>query len=1298
MADAPNKPSQLYDLSKTLESHDAPEPSNQNIPALSTAGEDSNLLRAAIDAIPDAVFVKDLQGRYRMINSAGARFIGKPVQEIIGQDDNALFSPESARDIIRRDREIMRTGQPQTFEEASTANGVTVTYLATKDVYCDSEGKIIGLIGIARDVTERKRDEQARRDAEEKYKDIFNNAVEGIFQSTPDGKFIAANPALAIMLGFDSPEDLIRERGDISSQHYVDPDQREEFKRLLEVRSVVREFEYQAYRKDGSRIWISDNVRVVRDENGSPLYYEGTTQDITERKQAEERLRQSEERYRDLVENSHELICTHDLAGNVLSVNRAAAEVLEFDCNDYAKKLNIRQILAPEVRHQFDEYMAEIRKNGVARGLMLVETASGTRRIWEYCNTIRTEGVATPIVRGMARDITERKRAEQAHREAERKYRGIFENAGEGIFQATSAGQFFAANPAMARMHGFDSPEEFIHGRNGAAKLSPELKRLLKEKAVVHGFEQQVARKDGSEIWISLNARAVRDARGEDWYYEGTAQDITDRKRAEDSLRASEERYRELFENAKDAIYVHDLSGNYVSVNRAAEKLIGYPRQAILGKNFADFFSAEQLQRVHQSLCRKLTEHGETTYETEVTARDGRRVPIEISSRLIYENGSAIGVQGMARDITERKRAEDALRKTEQEQRELAQHLEIERARLAEAQAVAKVGSWELDLRNNILTWSDETYRIFEMDRTKFGASYEAFLERVHPEDRDAVDRAYKESIASHQSYAIDHRMLMENGGTKIVHERCHHYYDENGRPIRSVGTCQDITQRKRAEEALRESEERFSKAFHSSPAALSIALLEDGKLLEVNDSFLRETGYERDEVIGRTTFEIGLWVDPDFRLTMTELLREQGRLADLEFKYRRKSGEVRDGVLSVDLIELSGKPCVLGIAQDITERKQAEEQLKMREAQLMDAQSLAHIGSWEWDIAADTVTWSDELYRIWGIKPEDFAGTYEDVLRRVHPDDLERFKSAVETAYREHRPYSFEHRILRADGSIGFLHSRGAVVLDENQNPIRLFGTGQDITERKRAEDEIKATNAQLRALSASLRSAREEEGARIARELHDELGSALTSLNWDLEEIDRSLARGVQTDISRVREKISNMSSLVDSTINTIRRISSELRPSILDDLGLVEAIEWQAQQFQLRTGIVYHGDYSLENVNLNREQSTAVFRIFQEALTNILRHAEATRFAVAIGREDGNVVLTVSDNGRGINEDEISGPQSLGLLGMSERAHLIGGTVSIAGIGGHGTAVRVRVPMAQTPVPAQSELLAQSGIAVT
>ncbi len=210
-------------------------------------------------------------------------------------------------------------------------------------------------------------------------------------------------------------------------------------------------------------------------------------------------------------------------------------------------------------------------------------------------------------------------------------------------------------------------------------------------------------------------------------------------------------------------------------------------------------------------------------------------------------------------------------------------------------------------------------------------------------------------------------------------------------------------------------------------------------------------------------------------------------------------------------------------------------------------------------------------------------------------------------------------------------------------------------------------------------MQSAREEEGTRIARELHDELGGALTSLKWDLEGFEKVISESKeQSQLQGLREKIEGMLRLSETTISAVRRISSELRPSVLDDLGLAVAIEWQARQFQARTGIICH--YEVENLDLDREQSTAIFRILQEALTNILRHAQATRVEIAIKEESGEIVLTVSDNGRGITEGEKSRLQSLGLLGMRERAHLIGGEIDIIGVDGGGTVVTVRVPNAR------------------
>lgn len=234
-----------------------------------------------------------------------------------------------------------------------------------------------------------------------------------------------------------------------------------------------------------------------------------------------------------------------------------------------------------------------------------------------------------------------------------------------------------------------------------------------------------------------------------------------------------------------------------------------------------------------------------------------------------------------------------------------------------------------------------------------------------------------------------------------------------------------------------------------------------------------------------------------------------------------------------------------------------------------------------------------------------------------------------------------------------------------------------RDITGRKQAEEQLRKTTEELRALSESILSAREQEAARIAREIHDELGSALTSLKWDLEGIDKVISTASdQFQLSPLRKRIEEMSRLMDTTINVVRRIASELRPSVLDDLGLGEALEWQAQQFQERTGINCKCDSSLQDFDLTEDQATAVFRIFQEALTNILRHAQATHVRYVMQEDGEEFRLTIADNGRGITNEEKSGRRSLGLLGMRERAYLIGGTVEISASKGKGTVVTLRI----------------------
>jgi PAS domain S-box-containing protein len=294
------------------------------------------------------------------------------------------------------------------------------------------------------------------------------------------------------------------------------------------------------------------------------------------------------------------------------------------------------------------------------------------------------------------------------------------------------------------------------------------------------------------------------------------------------------------------------------------------------------------------------------------------------------------------------------------------------------------------------------------------------------------------------------------------------------------------------------------------------------------------------------------------------------------------------------------------------------------------------------------------------------------DVLAHSYPDPAEyaRVRAHIDAATGEWADFTMAARDGRR------IESRWATVRLSDGNRIAI---GQDVTDWKRTEDELRNTYEQLRAIAANASSAREQEGLRISRELHDELGSVLTSLKWDLESVRDALARGGdEGSAARVVPKVDAIVRLAETLIGSVRRIAAELRPGILDDLGLVEALEWQCQQFQDRSGVHCELEVAVDDLPLTVHQSTALFRIFQEALTNVMRHAEATAVRVTVAVRDGYLVLSIRDNGKGISEKDRHDRASLGLAGMRERAVLMGGTLHVVRVPEGGTEVSARIPL--------------------
>ncbi len=502
---------------------------------------------------------------------------------------------------------------------------------------------------------------------------------------------------------------------------------------------------------------------------------------------------------------------------------------------------------------------------------------------------------------------------------------------------------------------------------------------------------------------------------------------------------------------------------------------------------------------------------------------------------------------------------------------------------------------------------------------------------------------------------------------------------DDNGLDIGVACYALDITERKKIENALRASEKKY-RALVESMHDWVWEVNEHGVYTYSSPRVREMLGYGSEEMLGKTPFDLMPREEADrVGAIFSAIAAVRAPIRLLENLNIHKNG-------APIVLETSATPIFdeqgnfrgyQGIDRDITERKQIENALREREANLAFAQRVAHLGSWEWHPETGGMQWSDEVFRIWGFAPGAFAPNYEQFLDSIHPDDRELVEKSFAAALLNEVLLSFDHRIALPDGGVRFVHEEAQVLRHESGKAISVAGTVQDITERQQAEQEIRASREQLRELSNHLQTVREEEKVSIAREIHDELGGNLTALKMDI----FWLARKLPEELDVAREKVASMSDVVDASVHAMRRIVTELRPTVLDDLGLLAAMQWQAAEFGKRYNIqckvTMHGD----DIELAEEIRIALFRIFQEALTNVARYSHASLVAVDMWREHGKIALEVFDNGIGIPEGAIMQPTSHGLRGMMERARSLGGSMEVGSAPGEGVAISVRIPLPGT-----------------
>jgi PAS domain S-box-containing protein len=475
----------------------------------------------------------------------------------------------------------------------------------------------------------------------------------------------------------------------------------------------------------------------------------------------------------------------------------------------------------------------------------------------------------------------------------------------------------------------------------------------------------------------------------------------------------------------------------------------------------------------------------------------------------------------------------------------------------------------------------------------------------------------------------------------------------------------------------LLQSEARYKWLVNSIEDYAIVMLDRQGSVVSWNHGAERLLGYSPDEIIGENFARFYIPEDAGQGLPLDNLaMAAKKGWHEMEgWRMRKDGSRFWADILTSEVRNDAGE--WIGFAKltrDLTQRRQAEALIRDSEHRLAEAQHLARLGSLHCDLTTQIVTWSDELCQIYGVSPQAAPQTFEQFLDLVHADDRGRVEQVVRQALNDHQPFSFEHRIVRPDGTVAVLHGTVQFRVDAEGRPVALSATSQDISEHKQIEDDLRQSREQLRQLSAYLEHAREEERQRLSRELHDELGSTLTGLKLAVARIQRSLP-----------EKTVELAGLlagIDQAIQQVRSLATELRPAALEHFGLVAAIGELVKDFQRNTGIASQFATELEQVDLDDDVSIGVYRVVQESLTNIARHSGARTVTIRLAEEGESLILRIEDTGVGFVVPAKAWTGSLGLAGMRERVRAFAGQLVIDSFPGRGTTIVVTIPRSFAP----------------
>jgi len=649
--------------------------------------QSKEFLAKMIDALDDPIFVKDQQHRWVILNDAACEVMGRPREELIGKSDCDLFPKEQADVFWERDDSVLRSGKTDVNEEEITWHGKLHTISTKKSVFTDSLSGKKFIAGSIRDITDRKRAEEALRESEERYRVLVGNIPGMVYRGKTDWSVeVISNPEK--ICGY-SVEEFTSQK--VNWAQIIHPDDREtvfDEASKIEKESVSIIQEYRIKAKDGTVRWVEDHKVSIVTDTGIFIGVDGIVFDITERKKAEEALRKSEERYRTLYDSSRDGIATANLNGTITECNQAYADMLGYS-REELKKIRYQDI-TPSRWHAFNE---KIFQEVMERGYSDVFEKEYVRKDGTVfpvsLHTWRIDEDGNPVgVGSVVRDITERKKAEEALSSALAWQEAVFEGARDAVFISDADSMFIMVNSAACKLTGFSKDELLgmripdLHKEEDLVAYNMYHDRIMAGEEIIS--EAKILRKDGTKVDTEFNNRCIKVSGTA--YMHTVARDITERKKAEEALRESEEKLRTLVERANDGIVIlQDELLKYVNPRTA--EITGYTVEEMTNTPFDRYVAPDELPKLSEAYERRIAgEESASIYETVVRRKDGRDVHIEVNAGLVTYEGKPADL-AFARDITGRKRAEERLLDYQTKLKSLASELSLteerERRRIA---------------------------------------------------------------------------------------------------------------------------------------------------------------------------------------------------------------------------------------------------------------------------------------------------------------------------------------------------------------------------------------------------------------------------------------------------------------------------------------------------------------------------------------------------------------------------------------------------------------------------------------